>query len=65
MKDIALEGDLLSLYCFAKVETNVSMEDCGSSSTESEYWAEYLTKFPEESSFASSDINGWDFLRRK
>ncbi|PVH73115.1 hypothetical protein DL98DRAFT_595354 [Cadophora sp. DSE1049] len=25
------------------------MEDCGSSSTESEYWAEYLTDFPEES----------------
>jgi hypothetical protein len=48
-KDIAPEGDLLPLYCFAEAETNVSMEDCGSSSTESEYWAEYLTDFPEES----------------
>lgn len=48
-KDITPEGGSLPLYYFAGAETNVSMEDCGSSSTESEYWAEYLAEFPEES----------------
>ncbi len=48
-KDITPEGGSLPLYYFAGAETNVSMGDCGSSSTESEYWAEYLAEFPEES----------------
>ncbi|KAH6667333.1 hypothetical protein B0J14DRAFT_659313 [Halenospora varia] len=47
--DIAPEGGSLPLYYFAGAETNVSMEDCGSSSTESECWAEYLADCSEES----------------
>jgi hypothetical protein len=48
-KGIASEGDSLPLYYFADAEPNVSMEDCEISSTESEYWAEYLAEFPRES----------------
>jgi hypothetical protein len=64
-KDIAPEGDLLPLYCFAEAETNFSMEDCGSSSTESEYWAEYLTEFPEESLLPVQISTDGIFLRRR
>jgi len=48
-KFIAPEGDSLPLYHFAEAESDVSMEDCGSSSTESESWAEYLAEISEES----------------
>lgn len=48
-KFIAPEGDSLPLYHFAEAETDVSLEDCGSSSTESESWAEYLAEISEES----------------
>jgi hypothetical protein len=48
-KFIAPEGDSLPLYHFAEAETDVSVEDCGSSSNESESWAEYLAEISEES----------------
>jgi hypothetical protein len=48
-KSIAPERNSLPLYYFADAKPNVSMEDCGISSNESECWAEYLSEFPRES----------------
>ncbi len=48
-KFITPEGDSLPLYHFAEAESDVSIEDCGSSLTESESWAEYLAEISEES----------------
>ncbi len=49
IKDISLAGILLSPYYFLGTEANVSIEDCGTSSTKLEDWGECLAEFSGES----------------
>lgn len=40
--------DVLYPQYFTGAKVHVSMEDCGTSSTDAEFWEEYLADFPEE-----------------